>query len=199
MRMTRGIRQGERALCYEKIDRSAIPLAIVQYRLRETFSRVGYPHFIMMTSPHTSPPLEDADYYRLLRPQIEFEDSLITQRLSWFVAAQSFLFTAYAITLNGPKESALPAFREQQQMLYHLIPVVAIASGVLIYLAIVGGVVAQWQLRRFLLERVPAERLAAFPPIQGVLQTRVLGMAAPLGLPLVFVMVWIFLFVRGVS
>jgi hypothetical protein len=141
--------------------------------------------------------MSDAEYYRLVRPQIEFEDGLITQRLSWFVAAQSFLFSAYAITLNAPKEPAIQAFRDQQNLVYHLIPVVAVASGVLIYLAVVAGVLAQMKLRQFLKAKIPPERLAAFPPIQGMLKTRVLGMAAPLGLPLVFVTVWIYLFTRG--
>jgi hypothetical protein len=143
--------------------------------------------------------MTDADIYRLIRPQIEFEDGLITQRLSWFVAAQSFLFSAYAITLNAPRDAATQGFRDQQHLVFHLIPVVAVASGVLIYLAIVGGVLAQMKLRGFLRARVPAERLAIFPPIQGMLKTRVLGIAAPLGLPLVFVAVWIFLFTRGVA
>jgi hypothetical protein len=143
--------------------------------------------------------MSDADWYRLVRPQIEFEDGLITQRLSWFVAAQSFLFSAYAITLNAPKDPAVQGFRDQQHLVYHLIPVVAVASGVLIYLAVVGGVIAQVKLRRFLKSRIPTERLAEFPPVQGILETRALGMAAPLGLPLVFVAVWIFLFTRGVT
>ncbi len=146
-----------------------------------------------------APLMSDAEYYRLIRPQIEFEDGLITQRLSWFVAAQSFLFTAYAITLNAPQVAAEEIFRDQQHRVYHLIPVVAVASGVLIYLAIVAGVLAQARLRRFLKEHVTAEKLLDFPPIQGMLETRVLGMAAPLGLPLVFVAVWIFLFVRGLA
>ena len=146
-----------------------------------------------------TPAMSDVEYYRLIRPQIEFEDGLITQRLSWFVAAQSFLFSAYAITLNAPKETAVQTFRDQQHLVYHLIPVVAVASGVLIYLAVVAGVLAQARLRRFLKDHVTAEKLTEFPPIQGMLETRVLGMAAPLGLPLVFVAVWIFLFVRGLA
>jgi hypothetical protein len=142
--------------------------------------------------------LPDLDYYHLIRTQIEFEDSLITQRLSWFVAAQSFLFSAYAITLNAPKEAALQGYRDQQNLVYHLIPVVAVASGVLIYLAVVAGVLAQLKLRRFLKQHIPPDRLAVFPQVQGAFQTRLLGIAAPLGLPLVFIAVWIFLFTRGV-
>ena len=39
-------------------------------------------------------------YYQIIRSQIEHEDNLINQRLSWFVAAQAFLFSAYAILLK---------------------------------------------------------------------------------------------------
>jgi len=142
--------------------------------------------------------VSDLDEYGLVRGQIEFEANLIAQRLSWFVAAQSFLFTAYAITLNaGPKGSQ--DFQYQQQLVYHLIPVVAMASGVLIYLTIVGGFIAQKNLRDYLARKIPAERLAAFPAIQGAVLTRNLGKAAPLGLPLVFVGVWLYLFVRGLA
>ena len=38
------------------------------------------------------------EYYQIIRSQIEHEDNLINQRLSWFVAAQAFLFSAYAIS-----------------------------------------------------------------------------------------------------
>ena len=34
------------------------------------------------------------EYYQIIRSQIEHEDNLINQRLSWFVAAQAFLFSA---------------------------------------------------------------------------------------------------------
>ena len=149
-------------------------------------------------SHSSSSDITDIDEYRLVRGQIEFEDSLITQRLSWFVAAQSFLFTAYAITLNAPVQSASPGFHAQQDLVYHLIPVVAIASCVLIYAGIVGGFAAQKHLRDYLARKIPADRLAAFPGVQGAKGTRALGKAAPLGLPIVFVAVWLFLFTRGI-
>ncbi len=67
----------------------------------------------------------------------------------------------------------------------------------LVYLSVVAGVLAQVRLRRFFARHLPAERAAEYPPIQGVLETRALGLSAPLGLPLMFVGVWIFLFIRG--
>jgi hypothetical protein len=141
----------------------------------------------------------DIEEYRLVRGQIEFEDNLITQRLSWFVAAQSFLFTAYAITMNAGPKGASQEFQYQQVLLFHLIPVVAIGSCVLIYATIVGGFLAQRNLRAYLAKKIPTERLAPFPMVQGALLTRMLGKAAPLGLPLVFVGVWLYLFVQGIA
>jgi len=41
------------------------------------------------------------DWYRTIRDQIQHEDNLIVQRLSWLMAAQSFLFTGYAIIANA--------------------------------------------------------------------------------------------------
>jgi hypothetical protein len=46
--------------------------------------------------------LSPVDLYHLVRSQIEHEDNLVSARLSWLLASQSCVFTAYAITLNGP-------------------------------------------------------------------------------------------------
>jgi hypothetical protein len=37
----------------------------------------------------------------LIQARLSHEDDLINQRISWLVNSQSFLLTAYAITLNG--------------------------------------------------------------------------------------------------
>lgn len=143
--------------------------------------------------------LSDADCYRLVRAQIEFESTLITQRLSWLVAAQAFLFSAYAITLNAPKDPATPEFATQYHFMFHLIPVVAFLACALLYVTILGGVLAQGRLRRHLRESMPASRLAAFPAIQGSSATHLMGLAGPLGLPLVFVAAWVYLWTRGLG
>ncbi len=145
----------------------------------------------------TPPVLSDADWYRLIRSQIEFEASLITQRLSWFVGAQAFLFSAYAITLNAPTVPATQIYADQQHLLFYLIPVVAISSGSLIYFTILSAHFSQRRLRRFLARRLPPERLALFPSVQGGQYTHRVGMTAPIGLPVIFVIVWGYLFIHG--
>ncbi|HVT79112.1 MAG TPA: hypothetical protein VHM90_00530 [Phycisphaerae bacterium] len=150
-----------------------------------------------MSMPPDISVFSDADRYRQLRAQIEFEDNLIVQRLNWFVASQSFLFTAYAITLNAPTEPAWPLFRDHQRIIFHLIPLVALLCSGLIYLAVVGGIVAQLHLHREFRTRVPPQIAAAFPRLQGAGSTRLLGLAAPLGIPMVFALVWAFLLLHG--
>src|SRR2546425_10826614 len=89
-----------------------------------------------------SPPLSALDYYNLFRQRLEHEDNLIIQRLSWLVASQSFLFTAYAIVLNGLTATPPPAvagYMEQQRLVFRLIPVVAIITNGLIYLRIIAA------------------------------------------------------------
>ena len=125
------------------------------------------------------------DYYRLVRGQIEHEDNLLTQRLSWFLASQAFLFSAFAILLNSPLQSRFGG--REPDVFFWLLPIIAIAVGVLIWTGVWAGILAMKQLRRLVSERAD---LAGFPPIQGKWPTRSMGLAAPVLLPPLFVIVW---------
>ena len=54
--------------------------------------------------------------------QLEHEDSPMINRLSWLVASQSFLFTAYAIVLNGAAQLQNAALASRQELLRNLLP-----------------------------------------------------------------------------
>jgi hypothetical protein len=133
-------------------------------------------------------------YGDAVRRQIEHEDMLIVNRLSWLMASQSFLFTAYAIILNGPVQLRSERFASHGALLVKIIPLLAISAGVLIYLGIVGGIVVMANLRRDL-----ARHHAALgdlrPPVQGSSPTLFLGHAAPLGLPPAFALAWLILLI----
>ena len=131
--------------------------------------------------------------YGLLRQQIEHEDGLMTQRLSWLVASQSFLFTAYAIVLNAPEHAASPMHAHQQLYLLRSIPSVAICTDALIYVSLIAGVLALRLLRK----HWRAQDAVSLPPLQGVPACRLLGLAPPMLLPLVFLVVWIFLLTQS--
>ena len=151
----------------------------------------------MNSTSYVSERNSGVETYRLFRGRIEHEDNLIIQRLSWLVASQSFLFTAYAITTNGLSglEPKLPnRFLEQAELLFRLIPMVAIGGALLIYISILAALRAIRQMRRmYQTQSVPPD----LPPIQTATATRLLGLSAPLLLPLLFVSVWLVLLLNG--
>jgi hypothetical protein len=135
------------------------------------------------------------EYYQIIRSQIEHEDNLINQRLSWFLAAQAFLFSAYAILLNAPSQVRLQRFATQQEILFTLIPLVAIGASVLIYVTVFAAMLAMANLRRLLEGHMKEEESALLPPVQGYRQTLLLGQASPILIPFLFMISWIvFLF-----
>jgi hypothetical protein len=135
-------------------------------------------------------------YYQIIRSQIEHEDNLINQRLSWFVAAQAFLFSAYAILLNAPSQVRLEGFATQQEILFFLIPLVAIGVSILTYITVIAAMLATANLRR-LLKTHMNEKDSALPPVQGYRQTLLLGQASPLLMPFLFMISWIVLLIKS--
>src|SRR5580704_3290194 len=98
-----------------------------------------------MTPAQTTDALAYSD---AVRRQIEHEDILIVNRLSWLMASQSFLFTAYAIILNGPTQLRTAAFQAHGELLLKIIPLLSISACVLIYLGICGAIGVMFSLRR---------------------------------------------------
>jgi hypothetical protein len=148
-------------------------------------------HCLTMQIP-TMTPAETAEalsYSDAVRRHIEHEDILIVNRLSWLMASQSFLFTAYAIILNGPTQVRTAAFASHGESLLKIIPVIALSACVLIYLGICGGICVMENLRREL-ARHHAKLENLRPPIQGNSPTIFLGHCAPLGLPPIFATAW---------
>jgi hypothetical protein len=140
-------------------------------------------------------PISRIQYYQIIRSQIEHEDNLINQRLSWFVAAQAFLFSAYAILLNAPPQVRVQRFAAQQELLFSLIPLVAIGVSILIYITVIAAMLAMANLRRLLKTHV--EDSALLPPVQGYRQTFLLGQATPILIPFLFMSSWIVVLIRS--
>ena len=162
-------------------------------------------------SPMTTPTLEGSslsplEYYNLIRSRIEHEDNLVVQRLSWLVASQSFLFTAYAIVTNGlatqPDLLALPPsdarFLAQLQLLNQLIPVVGTLTSVLIYVSILAAVASMRRLRDSYHSRFPDDERGV-PPIMTAAPIRLFGHSAAVLLPLVFITIWLVLWMHGLG
>jgi hypothetical protein len=130
--------------------------------------------------------IDDVAFYSMMRARLEHEDGLIVSRLAWLMASESFLFTAYAIVLNGPSTF-------QHGRLMQLIPIVAIASSALIFVGIVAAIRAMRWVRGLLRARVPDETALGLPPIHTPGSMASAGLVAPIILPIVFVAVWLYL------
>src|ERR1700686_4377659 len=97
-------------------------------------------------SPRAVGPTIDPDF-SLIQARLAHEDDLVNQRVSWLVNSQSFLLTAYAITLNGLAADASKPLAIVQRKLLNLLPVVGVACVVLVSVALVGGLSAMGELR----------------------------------------------------
>ena len=140
--------------------------------------------------------LSQLERYQVFRNRIEHEDNLIVQRLSWLVASQSFLFTAYAIVTNALATSAgrnVNSFINHLLALVKIIPIVALLNSVLIAASIIAALIAINQLRcAYKKHATTLESL----PLQTSRVPRVLGLAAPVILPLLFFAVWLYLLMQ---
>jgi hypothetical protein len=136
---------------------------------------------------------DDRALYDIVRSEIKHEDDLIGQRVSWFTASQAFLLTALAIAHQG--KTTLPT--TSNNALFPLVPIVALCSSVLIFCGVVAGIaaLAQWRARL----RMLAARYPDLPRLANDRWIVVLGWSAPLVLPLVFIVAWVYLLAHGLG
>jgi hypothetical protein len=125
--------------------------------------------------------------FTLIQARLSHEDDLVNQRVSWLVNSQSFLLTAYAITLNGLAADASKPLAVVQRKLLDLLPVVGVACVILVCVALVGGLCALAELRRFAATKYPKDRLFLISKPT----TQFLGVSAPVLIPIVFLAIWL--------
>lgn len=140
-------------------------------------------------------PVSPLERYQIFRNRIEHEDNLIMQRLSWLMASQSFLFTAYAIVTNGLSASPIASgnvFISHLDTLARIIPAVSLLNSLLIGLSILGALKAIRELRNEYMRG----QLLEVVPLQTSRFTRCMGLSAPVLLPPLFLVVWLYLLVQ---
>jgi hypothetical protein len=124
--------------------------------------------------------------FSLMQARLSHEDDLVNQRVSWLVNSQSFLLTAYAITLNGLAADANKPLAIVQWKLLNLLPLVGIACVLLVGVALIGGLFAIGELRRFAVTKCPKDQLF----LVSKPTTQFLGVSAPVLIPIVFLVIW---------
>lgn len=113
----------------------------------------------------------------------------MNQRLSALLASQAFLLTAFAITLNAPKEFVKPDYQHTHELLLRYVPWLAISCIAFIWLGLLAAVMALRHLRGLAQEVAGPGDL----PIISTAPIRALGQIAPLIVPLCFLLLWIIL------
>ena len=126
-----------------------------------------------------------------LRRRIENEHNLVNQRLSWLVASQAFLLTAFAISLNAPTGAMRPDYARANHLLVSLLPYVGLACIFILWLTVAGAIWSMTELRARADAIIQPEDL----PIYSRAAIRRLGLAAPVAIPGVFLLLWLVLLI----
>ncbi len=141
-------------------------------------------------------PAQPVDFaaYKAVRDEIAHEDNLAGTRLNWFIASQAFLLSALAIGHTG-KDATTPSMHND--FYFPLIPLLAIASCVLILMGIISGAVAIRRWRRLLNQMLRQD--PTLPAIGRDPWIMRFGWSAPVLLPVVFLLAWGYLLVVGLT
>jgi hypothetical protein len=142
--------------------------------------------------PQPEPGSVDFFAYKAVRDEIAHEDNLAGTRLNWFIASQAFLLSALAIG-HTAKDPSTPNL--QNDFYFPLVPLLAIASCLLILLGIIGGAAAIRRWRRVLNQMIRQD--PSLPAIGRDGWIMRFGWCAPLLLPIVFLLAWSYLLVVG--
>jgi hypothetical protein len=127
------------------------------------------------------------DEYVFLREEMRHEDNLINARLSWLVNSQSFLFGAFAITLNGSTQSKFPMFARLNVILVTWLPVAGILAVAASYLTIWAAILHIRRVRRLARGKYPPHLL----PLHGEVSIGRMGLSGAVFIPMIFLAVWL--------
>jgi len=130
----------------------------------------------------------------MIDAQIQHEDDLIGQRMSWLVISQSFLFGTLA-TLIGQRGLADPG---AVRLLLVLIPLVGGLLSVLVLAAVGAANYAMWQWRAAL-DRIcalPEARQLDWPRLRHRRRTTMLGDLLPIAVSGGFFLAWVVILIK---
>lgn len=133
-----------------------------------------------------NPPAETfSDNYERYTAQMDKEDSLINNRINWLLAAHTFLFGAVGVSKGIAGEAI-------GQTIAFVIPILGLASALLIWISIIGAI-RSFCRYRYMLHEVCCENHDPnhqYPQLHRDKSNIVLGFLAPIGVPLVLAWGW---------
>lgn len=121
-------------------------------------------------------------YERYCR-ELDKEDGLINDRVNWLLVSQSILFAAVGLAGEGPG-----------RIIVKIVPWVGCALAVTIGLSVLAAIKSFWDYRALLKESRPQDPDLdrAYPQLQRNTLNIWLGFVAPILLPVIFAVAWVF-------
>ncbi len=138
------------------------------------------------------PPPTDVDRYNAFRGQIEHESTLIGVRLGWLIAAEAFLFAAYASVLRVGSGSP-SQYVSQAHVLFSAIPIAGITLSACMAISIWAALWAMGKGR----DDYGSAQPDGLPSITVKALNYYAGSVAPFVVPPLTVAIWIVLLALG--
>lgn len=136
-----------------------------------------------------------AEYYQLIKGQIEHHDNLVNQRVIWQIISQSFFFSAYPALLNAPKEAKNALFEAGQSLFMWMLPITGLSAGILTYASIMASMKTIEHLQKLYTDyarsRPEDDSTKLFPHIQGPAHLLKWANLSPTWMPIVFTAAWL--------
>ena len=140
--------------------------------------------------------LSRAELYDRLRSEIQHEDNVINIRVVWQLLGQSFFFSTYAAVLNSKGEAKNVLFQQQQELLLWAVPIAALIAGLLASMSIFSSLYTIEHLGTIYDKDQSAK---SFPSLRGPEKARVWALVPPIGLPILFILIWTIILSRLIA
>jgi len=127
----------------------------------------------------------------LIASEIKHEDDLISQRTTWLVISQSFLFGTFVAVLGLKTEAGLAA--AFTKLLVVVIPFVGVLLPIVVLLALyaAGSAIRQWRAEHDRLCGTPEGKALEWPRLQHRTAVVFLGHLLPITAAAGFVLAWV--------
>jgi hypothetical protein len=143
----------------------------------------------------TTAPLRRSDYYELIRSQIDAENQLANMRVIWLLIAEAFFVGGYATLLNAQAQAKNHVYAFQQELLFWILPFAALIAALLACAGVVASAKRVMQFQKFYElyeERTENDdSTEGYPPLQHHGLVHWLTAISLIGLPLLFVVLWV--------
>lgn len=128
--------------------------------------------------------LSQKDFYEYTVRQIEREQGLVNNRLSWMLTFQGFLFASIALVVNKDTEPAI------RLVFRNVMPTIGIAVALLALIGIHAAALSSSEIKAKWKQR---DGFQHYPPTFGTRTISLLGRITSYGIPISVVLAWLLL------